>query len=246
MDSSDFIFEKCGQAKVVFTSRNGGVSQSPYDSLNVGTHVGDDIDSVLKNREIISQSIAQYDLANVHEWIFLNQTHCDEIFEADTNTYNCDLPPTADAAITQKQNLPLIAMIADCGPLVLSCGQQVAVVHASAKTVSLGLIEKTIVKLKLSDSKSPIHALLGPCIHPENYEYSQDLLNEMSLALGAHVVNETNAGKPAFNLPLAIEFICKKAKIEFRDLNIDTYSNKNYFSYRRDGITGRQCAIAWI
>ena len=88
--------------------------------------------------------------------------------------------------------------------------------------------------------------MLGPCIHKENYEYSQDYLDDLAEQLGEHVRATTNEGKPSFNLPIAIKFECEKLDIEFRDLDIDTYSNVDYFSYRRDGITGRQCVIAWL
>jgi len=239
------IFERCGNANVVITSRAGGVSLAPYDSLNVGVHVGDDALDVQKNRELIFNELSQFGLPKTDEWIFLNQTHCDEIFDVDEKEYFQENPPTADASISRQGTLPLVAMIADCGPLVLSCGEVLAVVHASAKTVASNLIGKTIQKIRKLDSNSDLFALLGPCIHPENYEYKQEDLNALVDTLGGHVKGETFDGKPAFNLPAAIRYECEKNGAEFKDLGLDTYSNKEYFSYRRDGITGRQCVIAW-
>lgn len=239
------IFERCGSANVVFTSRVGGVSLAPYDSLNVGVHVGDDLVDVQKNRELIFQELNQFGLPKTDEWVFLNQTHCDSIFDVDNKKYFQENPPTADASITQQGTLPLVAMIADCGPLVLSCGEVMAVIHASAKTVASNLIEKTIQKIRKLDSNSELFALLGPCIHKENYEYKQEDLNVLARQLGEHIKGETAVGKPAFDLPSAIKFECAKSEASYRDLDIDTYANENYFSYRRDGITGRQCVIAW-
>ncbi len=237
---TDFIYEKCGKAKVVFTSRIGGVSLAPYDSLNVGTHVGDDLVLVEKNRDILFGSL------DLPKGIFLRQTHCNNIFDVDNDEYDQEFPPEADASISKESNKVLVSMIADCGPLVLSCGEVVATVHASAKTVCQGLIEKTITAIREKDNVSPIQGLLGPCIHPENYEYDGKHLEEMVMILGEHVRGTTLNGMPAFDLPAAIKFECEKFGVSFNDLDIDTFSNENYFSYRRDGITGRQCVIAWI
>lgn len=239
------IFERCGSVYVVFTSRVGGVSLAPYDSLNVGVHVGDDLVDVQKNRELIFQELNQFGLPKNDEWIFLNQTHCDSIYEVDSESYDQQNPPTADASITKEGTLPLVAMIADCGPLVLSCGEVLAVIHASAKTVASNLIEKTIQKIRKLDSNSELFALLGPCIHKENYEYKIEDLNVLAGELGEHVKAVTTGSKPAFDLPSAIKFECEKFGASFRDLDIDTFTNENYFSYRRDRTTGRQCVIAW-
>ncbi len=245
MERKDLIFEKCGRANVVFTSRLGGVSESPYDYLNVGVHVGDDFENVRQNRELIHQEFKEFDLPKMEEWIFLNQTHCDKIFDVDSQSYDQLNPPEADASITTEINKVLISMIADCGPLILSCGDILATVHASVKTISLGLIEKTVKEIRTMDSSDSIHGILGPCIHPENYEYSKDDLARYVQNLGKHVESKTHEGKPAFNLPAAIKFECEKFGVNFRDINIDTFSNENYFSYRRDGVTGRQCVLAW-
>lgn len=239
------IFERCGSANVVFTSRVGGVSLAPYNSLNVGSHVGDDLVDVQRNRDLLFQELSKFALPKTDEWIFLNQTHCDEIFDVDNKKYFQDNPPTADASITSQGTLPLVAMVADCGPLVLSCGEVIAVVHASAKTIAQGLVVKTIEAVKARAGVEKVEALLGPCIHPENYEYKQEDLDALADKLGDNVRGETLDGNPAFNLPSAIKSECKKAGVHFRDLDIDTYSNENYFSYRRDGITGRQCLVAW-
>ena len=246
MDIPNFIFEKCGKANVVFTSRVGGFSKSPYDSLNVAKHVGDEIDLVERNRKTIFSSLEKFDLPQPEEWIFLNQTHCDQIFQVDEQTYDQLNPPTADGSITTLSEIPLVVMVADCGPLIISCGNITATVHASVKTVSLDIIGKTINLIRNLDQHSEIYALLGPCIHSGNYEYAQDDLDNYSKLLGSHVVSKTNDSKPAFNLPEAIKYECEKFKVNFRDINIDTFSNNNYFSYRRDAKTGRQCVISWM
>ena len=106
MDIPNFIFEKCGKANVVFTSRVGGFSKSPYDSLNVAKHVGDEIDLVERNRKTIFSSLEKFDLPQPEEWIFLNQTHCDQIFQVDEQTYDQLNPPTADGSITTLSECP--------------------------------------------------------------------------------------------------------------------------------------------
>ena len=248
MNSPNLIIETCGKANVVFTSRENGFSQPPFDYLNVGLHVGDDSNDVKMNRRVIYSTLENsfVDIPKLDKWLFLDQRHCDTIFEPDFKEYDEENLPISDASITSKKNTALVTMTADCGPLVVQCGNIMASIHASAKTVELGLIDKMISKIRSFDSNSQMYCLLGPCIHAENYEYEQKYLDQLANKLGEHIKSKTFDGKPAFNLPEAIQFECEKFGADFRDIDIDTFTNKDYFSYRRDNLTGRQCTISWM
>lgn len=232
----------------IFTNRRGGCSKSPYDSLNLGTHVGDDVGDVLRNRELLHKAIESTTKIAPHkQWSFLNQTHEDNIVViTDKTVIDNSVPPTADASITKLKNQPLVVMTADCGPLVIAGQSIVAVVHASWKTVAAGIIESVYLEMTASAPGEKFSAMLGPCIHPQSYEFEPELLGNLADRLGDHVISETNEGKPAFDLPSAIKHECTSRDIVINDVSIDTYTSPDHYSYRRDGVTGRQGVLAWL
>ncbi len=237
-----------GSAHVVFTSRHGGCSAQPYDSLNIANHVGDDAGNVLRNRELLHKTIEQQEPIAPHSsWLFLDQTHENNIVFVDGSTAIDNFyPPTADASITQIPGQPLVVMTADCGPLVIAGQSIVGVVHASWRTVAEGIIDSVIEEMNYRAPGEHFHALLGPCIYPLNYEFESSQLNELADHLGEHVISQTNQGQPAFNLPAAIEHECTIRNVTFNELGIDTFSSPDHFSYRRDGVTGRLAVVAWL
>lgn len=240
--------EQLNNARIIFPTRVGGKSLAPYDSLNIATHVGDEPAAVHANREHLRSTLAKTNtnIAWVDEWIFLNQTHEHNIYYADEDVYYSHTPPAADASITQQKNLPLVVMTADCGPLVIAGQSILGVVHASWRTVSLGLISTVINEMKKRTPNEDFSAMLGPCIHPENYEFDPDDLHVLATKLGDHVKSTTYADKPALDLPAAIAHECEISNVPLTDVDIDTYASSEYFSYRRDRVTGRQGVIAWI
>lgn len=235
-------------ARATFTTRHGGCSTQPYDSLNIALHVEDNRGDVLRNRELVHKSLEQYGIGAPHSsWSFLNQTHHNNIVVIDSQTIiDNEEPPIADASVTQELDQPLVVMTADCGPVVIAGQSIVSVIHASWRTVVAGIIESTIEELKARAPKEKFYALLGPCIHPAHYEFEEELLSNVSARLGSHVVAKTHDDKPAFDLPGAVSYECTSRGVSFDDVNIDTFTSDDYFSYRRDGVTGRQGVIAWL
>ncbi|HQZ15097.1 MAG TPA: polyphenol oxidase family protein [Acidimicrobiia bacterium] len=237
-----------GNIEIIFSNRHGGCSAAPYNSLNLGSHVGDDRGDVIRNRELLYKQISETKtVRSPGEWVFLNQTHKNNVLSIGENfSIDNEDPPEADASVTQIRNLPLVCMTADCGPLVIFSQNALGVVHASWRTVTDEIIESTLEELKYVDPKGEFKAILGPCIHPGNYEFDQDFLEELSSKLGSHVKSQTEQGKPAFDLVGAINHKLTEQGVILENADIDTYSSKNYFSYRRDGVTGRQAVIAWL
>ena len=246
--SNNIKFCEIGAAQVAFTNRHGGCSAQPYDSLNIANHVGDDTGNVLRNRELLHKTIEQREPVAPHSsWLFLNQTHENNIVIADGSTAIDNFnPPIADASITQIAGQSLVVMTADCGPLVIAGQSIVGVVHASWRSVAAGIIDSVIEEMSYQAPGEQLHALLGPCIYPLNYEFDSDQLNELANHLGDHVVSQTKQGQPAFDLPAAIKHECVTRNVTYSELGIDTFSSPDHFSYRRDGVTGRQAAVAWL
>lgn len=231
---------------LVFSSRHGGVSKEPYGSLNIAKHVGDNESNAQKNREILRDSIAsEVEVPELETWVFMNQIHENIIFDTDEQEYDHKNPPTADALITTKKNLPLVTMTADCGPLVISNEEVLGVVHASWKTVRKGIIESTVEKIK-TKTKKPLSGLLGPCIYPHNFEFSRDLLEELVKEMGECARGKTREGNPAFDLPGTIRAKCAQLEVGFNEVGFDTFDSPNLFSFRRNNVTGRQATIAWL
>jgi len=237
-----------GNVEIVFTNRHGGCSSSPYNSSNLGSHVGDNPADVIRNRELLYKQISETKtISPPGDWVFLNQTHKNHIVSVGRNfQIDNENPPEADASITQLKNQPLVCMTADCGPLVIYSENVLGVVHASWRTVVDEIIESTVEEMKFLDQESTFNAVLGPCIHPENYEFDEKLLEELSSKLGSHIKAKTNSGKPAFNLVSSIEHKLSELGVILENAGIDTFASKDYFSYRRDGQTGRQAVIAWL
>ena len=237
-----------GNVEIVFSNRHGGCSATPFNSMNLGSHVGDDPGDVIRNRDLLYKQIAEtQNICPPGGWVFLDQTHKNNIVNV-TDSFLIDNQnlPEADASVTQLKNQPLVCMTADCGPLVVYSDNSIGVVHASWRTVNDRIIESVIEELKYLDPKSEIRAILGPCIHSENYEFDEELLEELSLRQGKHVKAKTKDGLPAFDLVSSIRFKLESEGVSLENVDEDTYSSADYFSYRRDGLTGRQAVIAWL
>jgi len=237
-----------GNVEIIFSNRHGGCSSAPYNSLNLGNHVGDDPADVIRNRELLYKQISETkSIISPASWVFLNQTHKNNVVNI-SQSFQIDgeNPPEADASVTQLTNQPLVCMTADCGPLVIFSKNALGVVHASWRTVSDEIIESTLEELKFIDADGEFNAVLGPCIHPANYEFDGELLEELSLKLGDRIKSRTTEDKPAFDLVNAIKRKLTEQGVILENADIDTYSSDDYFSYRRDGVTGRQAVIAWL
>ena len=119
------IERRVGDVRVVFTDRHGGVSAAPYDSLNLGDHVGDEAKAVAANRARVAHGLG---LPGTVRWCFLRQVHGATVATATAPSGGA--PPEADAAVTTVPGLPLVVLTADCAPIALCAGHGVAVVHA--------------------------------------------------------------------------------------------------------------------
>ena len=224
---------------MVFTDRHGGVSRAPYDRANLGDHVGDDPAAVADNRRCLARDLADVP-PDPAGWVWLRQVHGHQVVTVDAAP---SVPPEADAAVTATANLPLVVLTADCAPIALAAPGAVGVVHAGWPGLEQGVIGAAVEAL-LAHSDGPVHAVLGPSVHPAHYEFGPDLLERLVDRLGPEVAARTTAGTTALDIPTAVRISLARAGVEeFVDVDVCTASSPDHFSYRRDGVTGRQAVV---
>ena len=227
--------------KAISTTRHGGYSRPPYDNMNLGAHVGDDKLLVSQNRQQLIQ------LANLPEsprW--LQQVHGTHII--DSADWQADIE--ADAIFSQHANHVCTVMTADCLPLLL-CNQQgdtVAAIHVGWRGLAAGIIEKALKAF--SGDASTIMAWLGPAIGPTQFEVGQEVydtfVHETPNAAEAFIATD-NHHYLADIYSLARQNLQKKGITNIFGGEFCTVTdNERFFSYRRDGITGRMASMIWI
>lgn len=157
-----------------FTTRDGGVSSSPYHSLNLAFHVGDNAQDVLANHTLLASHLDY----NHHTLVHMKQIHSDNIIEIDAS-HTFDTPPTCDALITNRTNIPLMIMSADCTPILLYDTQNhaIGVVHAGRAGALSEILPKTIQHMNKSYGTDINYLLvvLGPSIHGCCYEINDTI-----------------------------------------------------------------------
>jgi YfiH family protein len=152
-------------------------------------------------------------------------------------------PPDADALVTTVAGLPLVVQIGDCAPIAIASDTAVGAVHAGWPGLLAGVIEAAVERLR-TIGEGPVRAVLGPCIHPERYEFGAEELERLVARFGPSVASTTAEGAPAFDVPEAVR--CALAGVgvdDVEDLGICTSASPDYFSHRRDGDPGRQALV---
>ena len=213
-----------------FTKRTGGASHGAFASLNLGTHVGDEIVDVLRNRDIASEQDGPTQ--------YMNQVHGDRIALIEEVT---DEIPTADALVTGIPGIALAVMVADCIPLLLQSKESVAAVHVGRRGLVNEIARKSI-ELMREMGASDITAIIGPAICGPCYEVSEDIYQEV-VALHPLASARTPEGTLALDLPAALRAVLVGEGLTVIDEFTCTVESGEHFSYRRDGVTGRQAGI---
>lgn len=221
------------------TTRIDGFSEAPYNSNNLGLHVGDNPAHVMANRHALATSLH---LPNIPEWLEQTHTNLCVVVEDDKNR-------TADATITRRANTVLSVMTADCQPILLcnKQGTEIAAIHAGWKGLVNGIIENTIAKMQ--SSPSDIIAWLGPSICQRCFEVGGEV-RDMYLQKYpfADTSFKQNGTKWLANLPLLSEKILNQLMISnIYASNKCTFESKNeFYSYRREQQTGRMTSLIWF
>ena len=221
------------------TTRIGGCSKAPWDSLNLGSNTGDNPEAVAANRARVRDALPT-------EPAWLNQVHGNAVVELDAQS--ADLQ--ADAAISRRSGLVCAVLTADCLPLLLceKSGSAVAAVHCGWRGLAADIIERSIRSLGYPAEQ--LIAWMGPAIGPEHYEVGMEVF-EAFTENSAEAGGAFTPGRPAhWQLDLYA-----LARIDLVRLGVSavygggfcTYSDAGqFFSYRRDGETGRQASLIWL
>ncbi|WP_010446065.1 peptidoglycan editing factor PgeF [Vibrio rotiferianus] len=226
--------------KAFASTRVGGFSSAPYQGLNLGAHVGDDPSIVEKNRDWLAQ---QANMPSAPIW--LNQTHSTVVAQVSAPTTRV---LDADGVFTSASNVVCSAMTADCLPVLLTNtqGTQVAAVHAGWRGLANGIVENA---LELFSGE--VMAWLGPAIGPQAFEVGEDVLQAFvdfdSQAHQAFTPRDVEGKWLADMSKLATQRLNKLGITQVFDSGLCTFQDKeDFYSYRRDGVTGRQATFIWI
>lgn len=226
--------------RAISTTRLGGVSHSPWHQMNLAIHVGDDPRDVQQNRDIL-MNMAQLP----QEPMWLQQVHGCDVFDA-----NNPVSKECDASVSRRCGEICVVMTADCLPLLMTNrqGTVVAAVHAGWKGLASGVIERAIDSMAC-DAKD-ILVWLGPAIGPNHFEVGEDVyaafVDKNTAANSAFV--SVSDGKWLCNLyRLARQCLSAYGILSVTGGDLCTYSDaERFFSYRRDGVTGRMASLIWM
>ena len=223
-----------GQFPHGFLGRRGGMSVGECAGLNVGYGSNDDREAIAGNRGLaIAALLADAELATVH------QIHSAEVVVAQA-PWPQDQRPRADAMITDKPNLLLGILTADCAPVLFADHQAVVIgaAHAGWRGALAGVSDATIEAMeRLGARRERIHAAVGPCIAQASYEVDEAFRARFLEANSdnARFFVRGPAGKPHFDLEAYVVHRLIAAGVgEVEELNLDTYANTDrFFSFRR-------------
>ena len=209
-----------------FSSRFGGVSKAPFDTLNLGFHTGDAAAAVAKNRELLKREIKAGSL------VFMEQIHSDYVLEVTSENLSdfAKTAPKCDALFTRLLNVGLCVMVADCAPIIVSDEKQgiIAAIHAGRAGVCANIPSKRVREMK-SEPKD-LKIIIGAHIKGSCYEIGDMNLGEFNAYKNGGFFDITAALRAEINALGATNYEISE---------ICSHCDKNYFSYRRDGKTGR-------
>ncbi|CAM3824946.1 MAG: peptidoglycan editing factor PgeF [Burkholderiales bacterium] len=256
------------------TWRVGGVSLAPRDSLNLGTHVGDDPEAVRENRSRLRRALPD-------EPVWLEQVHGTDVFDADAAPASDAPVPRADAAVTTRRGRPLAIMTADCLPVVLAdeAGTVLGVAHAGWRGLAAGVLENTLDAMRRRAPAARWRAWIGPGIGPRAFQVGPEVREaflDLDAGLEACFVfqpdrglfaagpsegekrllggQQAAAGRAAWG-PRWLADLAGLARARLLRAGVDrveasgecTWTRADrYFSHRRDPGSGRQATVACL
>lgn len=223
--------------RAAFTLRQGGSSRAPYHSLNLGDHVGDEPQAVEANRLALTRR-----LRLPGEPLWLRQVHGCELALGEGG---CE----ADGVVVKEVDKVCAILVADCLPVLFARqdGKAVAAAHAGWRGLAAGILERTLAALEAPPDE--ILAWLGPCIGPNAFEVGEEVLAAF-VETDPEAEKDFLAWRPGHwlaNLPALARRRLRAAGVtSIYGGHWCTYREPDrFFSYRRDGISGRMAALIW-
>ena len=233
--------------KAAVSTRAGGLSSTPYDGFNLAMHVGDQPFAVDSNRERLCDAL------QIESVCWLNQIHGVKSVQIDAN-FDFSEAPEADASWTELKNVACAVLTADCLP-ILACnteGTKVAAIHAGWRGLSNGVIARCLSAANLVVGETLIW--FGPAIGPRAYQVGEEVREYFRQSPHFQKFDVDEAFIPDGDTHYLTD-LYELAQMQLRSQGYKniwgggecTYSQKDrYFSYRRDGQTGRMASLIWI
>jgi len=227
----------------VVTDRRGGTSAAPYDTFNLGAHVGDDPVAVAANRARVARELRVPE----DRLVWMTQVH-------GTGVAVLDGPqqgpvPDVDALVTATPGLVLCVLVADCVPVLLAdpVAGVVAAVHAGREGVRQGVVPAALAAMtRLGARPGDVTALLGPAVCGACYEVPAAMQAELARVVPGAAVR-TRKGTPGLDLRAGLDARLRAAGVpEVVHDPRCTVEDPRLFSHRRDGVTGRQAGLVWL
>jgi polyphenol oxidase len=225
-------------ARGVFTTRAGGVSGPPYDALDLALHVDDDPTAVQENRARLRAALGVERLA------FAEQVHGAVVAPAGPEP-----AVGADALVTDEPGTALVVLAADCLPVVLADPRAgvVAAAHAGRAGLLAGVLQRTVAAMQERGADpGRVHAVVGPAAGACCYEVPAAMADDAEARVPG-VRATTRRGTPSLDLRGGAERVLRAAGVgRVEHVGACTIDDPRFYSYRRDGRTGRHAGVAWL
>lgn len=225
--------------RAVVTTRQGGVSEGAWASMNLGLHVGDRREAVTCNRARLRERLPA-------EPAWLEQVHGADVVDAEC----VRAPARADASVARRAGTVCAVMTADCLPVLLcdTAGRVVAAAHAGWRGLAAGVLEATVAHMKVAPAT--VIAWLGPAIGPQAFEVGEEVRSTLVAADAAAArafVPADGQGKWLADLYLLARLRLARAGVsQVHGGQWCTHADPvRFYSYRRDGVTGRFASLVW-
>ncbi|HEX3706118.1 MAG TPA: peptidoglycan editing factor PgeF [Mycobacteriales bacterium] len=229
-----------------FTTRGGGVSAPPWESLNLASHVGDELGRVLANADLLARHLGAEGINLPH------QMHGAEVLIVDSSTSGLRTHSKlggVDALVTARPGIAIGVLVADCTPVLIAdpVAGIVAAAHAGRRGLGAGVLQATLTEMvDIGAEVGRMRAVVGPAICGRCYEVPESMRSEVD-ALVPGTATVTRAGTPGLDLPAGAMAVLRAAGVaEVRSIGICTAEDERFYSYRRDGVTGRFAGVVML
>jgi YfiH family protein len=227
----------------VVTTRSGGVSKAPYESFNLGDHVGDDEQAVLANRARLAAGIG----LEPERLVWMEQVHGRTVATVDGP--RAEPLEATDAVVTKQAGLGLVVLTADCVPVLLGDEEAgvIGAVHAGRVGARVGVVVEALKAMMAQGAElERIEVLLGPAVCGECYEVPADMQRDVEKHLPGSA-SKSRKGTPALDLRAGLWNQLGSAGVG--KIGVDprcTFEERDLFSHRREAPTGRLASVVWI
>ncbi|MDV6262303.1 peptidoglycan editing factor PgeF [Rhodococcoides yunnanense] len=227
----------------VSTTRAGGVSAPPFDTFNLGDHVGDDPSAVEANRRRLGERLGM----GVERLVFMEQVHGRTVTVVDGPV--AEPVPMTDALVTTQRDLGLVVLTADCVPILLSDEEAgvIAAVHAGRVGARIGIVPRVVdAMVELGAVPARIGAFLGPAASGRQYEVPAAMRADVDKHLPGSATT-TVRNTPGLDIPAGVraQLLAAGVSAVAQDPRC-TIEDRTLFSHRREGATGRIASVVWM